>query len=433
MANSKDTQAVFSALLESQKKGSKLKLEGIKRRKVENDEEVMGDVIDNIEVVTDPEKSVDDLENTADELQDIIDKTPEGENAVSDEYVGDIIYACPICGEKFFSEKEYTDGDVCPICKAEPSDGFVEYGVVAKAEPEEVKDMAEVDEEPEDDKTEIEVDDDEKVESCRKFRKSRKIKHESTEYDPYEDPKFYWIWDAKDLYEDAMKKSIPELEEAFDYILSLDMAEYLVRGMSADIADAINDKRHMQESRKVKREAINRRLRKRQVSRRTIKENDNPIFNVDIDIATKEIEPEEVTVEPECLNCELDEESFDEALTDFIEENYKNSCKKMKVVKATYNTKDDALKLECRIFMKNGKVKPVTLKLKEAKCQGNSAILKGFDASNAFKVEGKRAPFIFKVSRCGNKIKCEGLSYSYITTHDKVGRVKVEGIARTRK
>ena len=83
--------------------------------------------------------------------------------------------------------------------------------------------------------------------------------------------------------------------------------------------------------------------------------------------------------------------------------------------------------------MKNGKVKPVTLKLKEAKCQGNRAILKGFDASNAFKVEGKRAPFIFKVSRCGNKIKCEGLSYSYITTHDKVGRVKVEGIARTRK
>lgn len=421
MANSKDTQAVFSALLESQKRGSKLKLEGIKRRKVENDEEVMGDVIDNIEVITDPEKSVDDLENTADELQDIIDKTPEGENAVSDEYVGDTIYACPVCGEKFFSEEKYEDGDVCPICKAEPADGFVKYGIVAKAEPEEIEDA------------EIEVSGDEKVEAYRKFRKSRKVKREATEYDPYEDPKFYWIWDAKDLYEDAMKKSIPELEEAFDYILSLDMAEYLVRGMSADIAEAINDKRHMHESRKVKREAINKYLRKRQVSRRAVKENDTPVFNVDIDIATKEIEPEEVTVEPECLNCELDEESFDDALTDFIEENYKNSCKKMKVAKATYNTKDDTLKLECRIFMKNGKVKPVTLKLKEANSNGTRAILKGFDASNSFKVEGKKAPFTFRVSCRGNKVKCESLSYSYITTHDKVGRVKVEGLARTRK
>ena len=97
-----------------------------------DDVEMMDDIIDNVAVVVDPEKSIDDLEVRADAVQAAIDNTPEGEIAFSDEYVGDTIYACPVCGQSFFADAgaEYHDGDACPICKAEPSGGFLVQGVV---------------------------------------------------------------------------------------------------------------------------------------------------------------------------------------------------------------------------------------------------------------------------------------------------------------
>lgn len=95
-----------------------------------DDVEMMDDIIDNVAVVVDPEKNIDDLEVRADAVQAAIDDTPEGEIAFSDEYVGDTIYACPVCGQSFFADAEYHDGDACPICKAEPSGGFLVQGVV---------------------------------------------------------------------------------------------------------------------------------------------------------------------------------------------------------------------------------------------------------------------------------------------------------------
>lgn len=147
----KDTQAIFNMMLESKKARNKAKTESIKRYKKEaeeapvefegqlvkaqeTDNTVMDDVIDNIQVVTDPEKTVDELEKRADDIQDAIEDSPEGEEAFSDEYIGDKVYACPVCGESFFSEEDYNQGDVCPICKAEPTDGFLLQGVVAAAE-----------------------------------------------------------------------------------------------------------------------------------------------------------------------------------------------------------------------------------------------------------------------------------------------------------
>ena len=172
MADSNKIQELFSALMESNNsvrasvKNKNIKLESKKvqtksvtenvksssfleralesmspRTVYEDDNnEIMDDVIDNVAVVTDPEKSVDDLEVRADEVQDAIEGTPEGEEAFSDEYVGDKIYACPICGESFFADDAYHEGDICPICKAEPSDGFLNQGtVVANTETEEVE------------------------------------------------------------------------------------------------------------------------------------------------------------------------------------------------------------------------------------------------------------------------------------------------------
>lgn len=149
MANVRDTQSIFSALMEShaakRAKVNKI-LESKKTVKESADmcgftgrllkESVADDIIDNITVVTDPDKTVEELEERADDIQDAIDATPEGEAAFSDEYVGDRVYACPVCGESFFADEEYKEGDICPICKAEPQDGFLMQGVVAPTVPE---------------------------------------------------------------------------------------------------------------------------------------------------------------------------------------------------------------------------------------------------------------------------------------------------------
>lgn len=94
------------------------------------DDEVMDDVADDIMVVIDPEIDASEIDTVADELQDIVDETPEGEVPTTDEYIGDDTYACPICGSTFFSETEMGEGDECPVCGGTP-DGFVAVGEIA--------------------------------------------------------------------------------------------------------------------------------------------------------------------------------------------------------------------------------------------------------------------------------------------------------------
>ena len=94
------------------------------------DDEVMDDVADDIMVVIDPEIDAQDIDTVADELQDIVDNTPDGEVPTTDEYIGDDTYACPICGSTFFSETEMSEGDECPVCGGTP-DGFVAVGEIA--------------------------------------------------------------------------------------------------------------------------------------------------------------------------------------------------------------------------------------------------------------------------------------------------------------
>ena len=96
-------------------------------------EETMDDVADDIMVVIDPEIDASEIDTVADELQDIVDNTPEGDVPTTDEYVGDDTYACPICGSTFFSDVEMKEGDECPVCGGTP-DGFVLVGEVAPAD-----------------------------------------------------------------------------------------------------------------------------------------------------------------------------------------------------------------------------------------------------------------------------------------------------------
>lgn len=131
----------------------------------DENQEVMDDVVDDIVVVVDPEMSEDDVIEAAEDAQDIIDGTPEGEIPMTDEYVGDMSYTCPICGNTFFTADEMHDGDECPVCGDTP-DGFVLVGAiespeeaVGEDEGEELEDEIVDDEELEPD-MDIAVDDD---------------------------------------------------------------------------------------------------------------------------------------------------------------------------------------------------------------------------------------------------------------------------------
>lgn len=165
------------------KKNNKTINEAVKRRKVTEDEDVlddaeadlytddttMSDTVDDIVVVVDPELDTDEVDEFVDELQDIVDGTPEGETPFIDDYVDDFTYTCPICGNTFFSDNEMSSGDACPVCGDTPTN-FVLVGSVqspeADTEDEEDVPAADdvdddvVDEVPEDDT----ADDDEELE-----------------------------------------------------------------------------------------------------------------------------------------------------------------------------------------------------------------------------------------------------------------------------
>lgn len=97
------------------------------------DDEVMDDVVDDIVVVVDPDISADEIDELGDMAQEIIDGTPEGEIPMTDEYVDDLTYTCPICGNTFFSDVEMNEGDECPVCGDFPN-GYVLVGGVEAPE-----------------------------------------------------------------------------------------------------------------------------------------------------------------------------------------------------------------------------------------------------------------------------------------------------------
>ena len=82
--------------------------------------------------VIDPDLSTKEFKEKQQEINDIIDKTPDGEDVVDTEYVGMKIYTCPLCLTNFYSEVEMNNEDQCPICYETP-DKFVYLGTVEQA------------------------------------------------------------------------------------------------------------------------------------------------------------------------------------------------------------------------------------------------------------------------------------------------------------
>ena len=61
-------------------------------------------VIDDILVITDPEITKDEYEDVIERAQEIVEDTPEGDIPFDDEYLGQYLQTCPICGNSFVED-----------------------------------------------------------------------------------------------------------------------------------------------------------------------------------------------------------------------------------------------------------------------------------------------------------------------------------------
>lgn len=111
---------------------------------VTNIEDVEGFEHD-VVTVMDPNLSTEEFIEKQDEVNKLIEETPEGEKVVDTEYVGQKIYTCPLCLTNFYSETEMGEEQKCPVCYETPTE-FIYLGTVEQDindEDEEMLDAAE--------------------------------------------------------------------------------------------------------------------------------------------------------------------------------------------------------------------------------------------------------------------------------------------------
>lgn len=170
--NKKTSEKASKSMTENAKKTRKIQNKKVecackRHRMVEEDEydpevddvDLPADTATDAVVVVDPELDTDEYEANLDDLQAIIDDTPEGETPETDEYIDDYVYTCPICGNNFFSDTEMSN-EACPVC-GEEVDEFILVGEVepageASADEEDMEDFD--DEEIVDDEEDLEAD-----------------------------------------------------------------------------------------------------------------------------------------------------------------------------------------------------------------------------------------------------------------------------------
>lgn len=131
---------------------------------VEQKDDVEG-IIDGVLVVTDPEITPDEYEEVIDNAKEILEDTPEGEVPFNDQYVGEYLLTCPICGSSFINKDVLNVGDSCPICTEVPEQGFILNGQVATQEDVELQnDIKSEENREENDNVNIGLDNDEDIE-----------------------------------------------------------------------------------------------------------------------------------------------------------------------------------------------------------------------------------------------------------------------------
>lgn len=91
-------------------------------------DEVEG-LVDNILVVTDPKINTEEYEEVIERAQEIVEDTPEGEIPFDEEWEGQYLQTCPICGATFVTDEILEPGAICPVCTQVP-EAFVMVGRV---------------------------------------------------------------------------------------------------------------------------------------------------------------------------------------------------------------------------------------------------------------------------------------------------------------
>lgn len=86
-------------------------------------------LVDNILVVTDPKINTEEYEEVIERAQEIVEDTPEGEIPFDEEWEGQYLQTCPICGATFVTDEILEPGAICPVCTQVP-EAFVMVGRV---------------------------------------------------------------------------------------------------------------------------------------------------------------------------------------------------------------------------------------------------------------------------------------------------------------
>jgi len=421
--------------------------------------DTVDDIDDNIVVVVDPNKSEDEFSQAAEDAQAIVDAAPEGETPKSDEYIDDLTLTCPICGQNFFSEKELSEGDECPVCGETPTN-FVLLGKVAEADnSEEIDSAKESDEvanpddfdddgeklEPDEkenegsdeDKAEDKAEDEDKVEekiiaarqrarALRAAKEARTAKTEKTQKPIQKTAKaaeLDKIAENRKARQEALKKASKAIAERRQAQATQKPVvenkpiqrpvqktvertiQRPVRPITKTVEKVVAPKVERPISKTVQR-PVQRPVEK--VERPIQKTAQRPVRPIQKPIANKAVESTPIKRERTLF---LDESTFNPFLNRFITENYSNA-KSFVVIGAKTNGR--TLSLECKVTFKSGKSKAIVLKSEGFKANGEYTLTAHDDG--AFKNESKKtAPFVFTVSAKNGVIRCEGLKYSITT------------------
>lgn len=135
------------------------------------------------------------------------------------------------------------------------------------------------------------------------------------------------------------------------------------------------------------------------------------------------VEAQEIEVVDEVTFEDIDDESFTEAFTKFIKENYKNAKEfKLESVKEV----NGGLKFECKLVFNSGKETDVVLEAKGNIVEGKSFLR--FYENTTFKHENAERSIMTATVKVENKVlSCEKLRYNFVLSLNENKRARICG------
>ncbi len=418
------------------------------------------DTFDDVAVIIDPDLDPEQVTDSIDELQQLIDETPDGEVPTSDEYVGDFTYTCPICGNKFFNDTELAEGSECPVCGETP-EAFILMGEVSKIDDtEDKKDEEEPkeDSETKEESTEEEVEEVEEIEESKKVEegcsdKEDKKEDEEDKTEKKEESAQQLELDSKPVWTPPKRSNKrPKVKTVTkDNALKAERARRRARALRR--ARRMEQMRKNRRVRPIERRRVENRRRpmRRPISRRRAVEsrisrqagvkrplNRRRVENRRIENRSRFAKPMNRRTfnrqrqfeqrRPMRRGMRLEEKSFNKLLTNFVTENYKN-IDSMEVTKARISK--GTLTLECVLNKKD-----------ESKVNAN-IVIENFRFRNGYgrftcdvdkvfspKTESNtKNTFIVECKKIDNVVKCTGFRYNFIT-ESKSGTYRVSGLCK---